>query len=158
MAEALPGAVPTAPPAPARPGAPAGPRKYKVTGFGGLKLYPPLLKWLSVEGLVAVKRRKDLTVSYSPFGWVDEGGTVFIKGAPELKYLTEDEIRRIPKGYSRGLDTCKSLTRRHKEKGVVIVNINGRFKRMPRKAYEMMREGRRRHLIVGAAVAPRSSV
>jgi len=129
----------------------AGKPKYgHFTAFGGLKLYPPIMKYMGLEGLVAVKQKKELTVSYSPFGWVDEGGTVFVKGAPVNKYVPEDELDKlgaVGSAIKSGLSKAKALSKSHTEKGVAVVNIRGRLKRMPAKAYYMMAEGRRKGLI-----------
>jgi len=125
------------------------------TAMGGLKLYPAIMKYLGIEGLIDVKRRTDLTVSYSPFGWVDEGGTAFIKGAPVAKHKTEAEIEAlgpVGKAIVGGLARAKALSKKHTEKGVAIVNIRGRLKRMPAKAAAMMKEGKRAALIKAVTV------
>ena len=98
----------------------------KYTGFGGLKLYPPLLKYMGMEGLVAVKKNAALSVSFSPFGWVDEGGTVFIKGAPLAKMKTESQLAAgdaSEKAIASGLGRAKGISRAHTEEGIAIVNI-----------------------------------
>lgn len=129
--------------------------KYgNYTAFGGLKLYPPILHFMGIEGLVNIKRRTDLTVSYSPFGWVDEGGTVFIKGAPVAKGKTIAELEKtkVGKAIVRGLKKAVELSKKHTETGVAIVNIRGRLKRMPLKAAEMMKEGAKKELIRAVVV------
>jgi hypothetical protein len=96
-----------------------------------------------------------MTVSYSPFGWVDEGGTMFIKRPPIAKSKTEGELAAgtsSQKAIHSGLQKAKALSRAHKETGVVIVNIRGRLKRMPTKAAEMMKAGARKALV--RAVVP----
>jgi hypothetical protein len=129
--------------------------KYQhVSAMGGLKLYPAILKWLGIEGLVDIKRRKDLTISYSPFGWVDEGGTAFVKGAPAAKFVKYPDEFTGPllTAIKGGLEKAKSMSIAHTEKGVVIVNIRGRRKKMPAKAAAMMQAGRRKELV--KAVTP----
>ncbi len=125
------------------------------TAMGGLKLSPALMKYLGIEGLINVKRRSDLTVSSSPFGWVDEGGTAFIKGAPVAKHKTEAEISAlgpVGKAIIGGLTKAKALSKAHTEKGVAIVNIRGRLKRMPAKAAAMMQAGKRKALVKAVTV------
>lgn len=134
----------------------AGTVKYgHFTAFGGLKLYPPLLKYMGIEGLIELKRKKEYTVSYSPFGWVDEGGTAFLKGAPVNKYVPESELASlgaVGRAIEGGLSKAKALSKSHREKGVAIVNIRGRLKRMPAKAARMMEAGKRKELIKGVPV------
>lgn len=124
--------------------------KYgNFTAFGGLKLYPPLLKYMGLTGLVDFKRRTDVTISYTPFGWVDEGGTVYAKGAPVAKGKTIEELEKtdVGKAIVGGLRKAVAISKAHVEKGVAIVNVRGRLKRMPAKAAEMMRAGKRKGLV-----------
>jgi hypothetical protein len=116
----------------------------------GLKLYPAILKWLTIDGLMDVKRRKDLTISYSPFGLVKEGGTAFIKGAPAAKYKKyPDEFKgALLEAIKGGLEKAKSLSMKHTEKGVAVVLYRGKLKRMPKKAYEMAKEGKHKEEVV----------
>jgi hypothetical protein len=128
----------------------AGKVKYQhVNVTKGLKLYPAIMKHLGIEGLIDVKRRPDLTVSYSPFGWVDEGGTAFIKGAPAAKYkkYPDEFTGALLSAIKGGLEKAIALSRAHTEKGVALVNIRGRIKRMPAKAAAMMQAGRRKELV-----------
>lgn len=131
----------------------AKPKFGHFTKMGGLKLYPPLLKYMGVDGLADVKRRTDLSVSYSPFGWVDEGGTVVVKGAPYAKGKTIDELAKSDIGQAilGGLKQAIALSRNHTEEGVAIVNIKGRPKRMPLKAASMMREGKKAKKVTSIA-------
>lgn len=125
------------------------------TAMGGLKLYPPLLKFMGIDGLVDIKRRKELSVSFSPFGWVDEGGTVFVKGAPIVKFMTRAEMKAAGGSYAKieaGLGKAITISKAHTEKGVAIVNIRGRWKRMPAKAAEMMKVGKRAALVKAVTV------
>jgi hypothetical protein len=134
----------------------AGAVKYgHFTAMGGLKLYPAIMKYLGLEGLIEVKRRSDLTVSYSPFGWVDEGGTAFVKGAPVAKHKTVAEIKAlgaVGKAITDGLEKAIKVSKAHTEKGTAIVNIRGRLKRMPAKAAEMMKAGKRATLVKAVTV------
>jgi hypothetical protein len=116
----------------------------------GLKLYPAILKWLTIDGLMDVKRRKDLTVSYSPFGLVKEGGTAFIKGAPAAKYKKyPDEFKgALLEAIKGGLEKAKALSVKHTEKGVATVLYRGKLKRMPKKAYEMAKEGKHKEEVI----------
>jgi len=116
----------------------------------GLKLHPPLLRFMGLRGLMEVAQSREYSVTYSPFGWVDEGGTMAIKGAPISKGMTEDGLSKgtpSQKAIAAGLGKAKKLSKEHTEEGVVIVNIRGRLKRMPTKAAEMMKEGERAALI-----------
>jgi len=132
------------------------PVKYgHFTKMGGLKLAPAIIKFLGIEGLVDVKRRSDLTVSSSPFGWVDEGGTAFIKGAPVAKHKTLKEIEDlgpVGKAIASGLRTAIGISKRHTEKGTAIVNIRGRLKRMPAKAAAMMQAGKQKEAVRAVTV------
>jgi len=133
----------------------AGPKYGHFTAMGGLKLAPAIIKFLGIEGLVDVKRRSDLTVSSSPFGWVDEGGTAFIKGAPVAKHKTEKEIEElgpVGKAITGGLSRAKSISRAHKEHGTAIVNVRGRLKRMPAKAAAMMQAGKQKEAVRAVTV------
>jgi len=120
------------------------------TAFGGLKLSPAFLKHIGIDGLVTVKRRKDLTVQSTPFGWVDQGGTAFIRGAPVAKMETVESLEKTDVGRAivGGLRKAVEISRAHVEEGVALVNIRGRLKLMPRKAAEMMAVGARKELIV----------
>lgn len=124
------------------------------TAFGGLKLYPPLLHFMGLDRLVEVKRRIDLTISYSPFGWVDEGGTVFVKGAPVAKGKTIEELEKtdVGKAIVGGLRKAVSISQACTAKGVAIVSYRGRLKRMPAKAADMMKMGAKAPLIRIVAV------
>lgn len=133
----------------------AGKVKYgHFTAMKGLKLYPAILKYLGIERLVDVKRSADLTVSYSPFGWVDEGGTAFIKGAPWAKFrkYPDDFTGDIGVAIKTGLEKAIAISKAHTEKGVAVVNIRGRRKRMPAKALAMMKVGKKKELIKGEVV------
>jgi hypothetical protein len=134
----------------------AGKVKYgHFTAMGGLKLYPAIMKYLGIEGLIDVKRRTDLTVSYSPFGWVDEGGTAFVKGAPVAKHKTVAEIEAlgdVGKAITGGLEKAIKISKAHKETGTAIVNIRGRLKRMPAKAAAMMKVGKKSALVKAVTV------
>jgi len=116
----------------------------------GLKLHPPLLRFMGLRGLMEVAQSREYSVTYSPFGWVDEGGTMAIKTAPISKGLTEDGLARgtpSQRAIHGGLQRAKGISRKHTEEGVVIVNVRGRLKRMPTKSAEMMKEGERAGLI-----------
>ena len=105
---------------------PTKPRYGHFTKMGGLKLYPPILKYMGLDGLVEVKQRKNLTVSYSPFGWVDEGGTVFVKGAPVNKGVPYAELTKlgdVGTAIKDGLDKCIAMTKRHREEGLSLIHI-----------------------------------
>jgi len=132
------------------------PVKYgHFTAMGGLKLAPAIIKFLGIEGLVDVKRRSDLTVSSSPFGWVDEGGTAFIKGAPVAKHKSVKEIEAlgpVGKAISDGLGKAIRISKAHKEEGTAIVNVRGRLKRMPAKAAAMMQAGKHKEIVKAVTV------
>jgi len=116
----------------------------------GLKLHPPLLRFMGLRGLLEVAQSREYSVTYSPFGWVDEGGTMAIKVAPISKGMSEEGLARgtpSQKAIASGLGKAKALSRKHTEEGVVIVNVRGRLKRMPTKSAEMMKEGERAELI-----------
>jgi hypothetical protein len=120
------------------------------TAFGGLKLSPPIIRYISLPSLVEAKRTPGITVSWSPFGWVDEGGTAFVKGAPPIRGKGRDEIAAMGdmgKAIDRGLGKAIELSKAHREKGVALVTIRKRVKRMPAKAAAMMQAGRRKELV-----------
>jgi hypothetical protein len=120
------------------------------TAFGGLKLSPPIVRYISLSSLVEAKRTPGITVSWSPFGWVDEGGTAFLKGAPPIRGLGRDEIKALGKmgdAIDTGLGKAIDLSKKHTEKGVALVTIRKRVKRMPAKAAAMMQAGRRKALV-----------
>lgn len=105
-----------------------------------MKLYPPLLKFMGIKGLMDVAQSKMYSVSYSPFGWEDNGGTVVVKRAVPWKFAEEADL---PSDVKSGLSSAKKISGKHTEKGVVLVNIRGRLKRMPAKSAAMMKDGKR---------------
>lgn len=125
--------------------------KYgNFTATWGLKLYPPLLKYIDPAALLRLKQyNMDLTVSYSPFGPVDEGGRAFLKGAPVTKGRTIEELEKLPVGKKivDGLRRAAEISKKHTEKGVAIVVTPWGAIRMPMKAAMMMREGKRGGMI-----------
>jgi hypothetical protein len=118
-----------------------------VTAFGGLKLYPALR--FKLKDLVDLKRDEaaKITVSWSPFGWVDDGGSAFLKGAPIVRGMTESEMAASAdpgiKGIHSGLQKAKAISTRHTETGVSLLRFPTGMKRVPRKAAAMAAEGKK---------------
>jgi hypothetical protein len=118
-----------------------------VTAFGGLKLYPALR--FKLKDLVDLKRDESakITVSWSPFGWVDDGGSAFLKGAPIVRGMTEDEMAASTdlgiQGIYKGLQRAKDITTRHRETGVSLLRYPAGMKRVPTKAAAMAAEGKK---------------
>lgn len=102
-----------------------------------MKLYPPILKGISLSALDDFARDPDHCLSFSPFGLVETGGTVFTKAPPIAKGLTYAEL---PSAIKSGLDKAIKMSGKHTEKGVVVRVVRGRLKRLPRKAYMMHAE------------------
>ena len=119
---------------------------------GGLKIYPPLLRLGSglIRGLMEIRQDRNYRVSYTPFGWVDEGGTIYIAGAPVWKGDkapgTEGRYHAEKYGLT-GLPHAVAMSKRHREKGTTVVFIDGRAKRMPMKAAAMMAEGKKKERV-----------
>jgi hypothetical protein len=123
-----------------------------------VKLYPPILSKMSIIALHKAAKSSEMTISYSPFGLVEEEGTVYTKAPPIVKGLKglhlksdaelKENQRRVKAGLLRAIDMSKA----HRELGVAIVNIGGTLKKMPSKAAEMLMAGRRKALVVGKPV------
>lgn len=99
-----------------------------------MKLHPPLLRMVGLTQLDDFSRDPNHCISFSPFGLVEMGGTLFTKAPPIAKGLTYGEL---PAKIKSGLDKAIKMSKGHKEKGVVVRVIHGRLKRLPRKAYLM---------------------
>ncbi|RLE46278.1 MAG: hypothetical protein DRJ31_10195, partial [Candidatus Methanomethylicota archaeon] len=98
----------------------AGKVRYRhVNVTHGLKLYPAIMKFVDVSSLLQAKQTPGITVSYSPFGWVDQGGTAFLKGAPATRGGTEKEMEAASRtdalfdAVLGGLRRAKEISRRH---------------------------------------------
>jgi len=123
-----------------------------------VKLYPPLLSKISIIALHKASKSPEMTISYSPFGLVEEEGTVYTKDPPIVKGLkglhekSDTELTESQRKIKAGLNKAITMSKAHKELGVAIVNIGGTLKRMPRKSAEMLMAGRRKALVVGKPV------
>lgn len=104
-----------------------------------MKLHPPILKGISLASLDDFARDPDHCLSFSPFGLVENGGTMFTKAPPIAKGLTYAEL---PSKIKSGLDKAIKMSKGHTEKGVVVRVVKGRLKRLPRKAYMMHAEAK----------------
>ena len=102
-----------------------------------MKLHPPILKGISLASLDDFARDPAHCLSYSPFGLVETGGTMFTKEPPIAKGLTYAEL---PTKIKNGLDKAIKMSKAHTEHGVVVRVVRGRLKRLPRKAYMMHAE------------------
>lgn len=129
--------------------------KYgNYTAFGGLKLYPALLRFMTLKSLVEFKRAKDVTISWSPFGRVEYGGTAFAKGAPVTKGKTIEEIRALgPIGEAivGGLRKAVEVSKRFAGvKGVALVHHRTKgLLLMPMKAAMQLKEQHPELVIAG---------
>ncbi len=102
-----------------------------------MKLHPPILKGISLMALDDFAKDPDHCLSYSPFGLVETGGTMFTKDPPVAKGVAYADL---PKKIKDGLDKAIKMSKGHTEKGVVVRVVRGRLKRLPRKAYMMHAE------------------
>lgn len=121
---------------------------------GGLKIYPPLLRLGTglIRGLMEVKQDPTLRVSYTPFGWVDEGGTMYIAGAAVWKGDRGKPPSYYAEKYGTGLPAAVEISRRFAGvKGTTVVLVEGRAKRMPLKAAQQMAVGKKREKIKAPA-------
>mgnify|MGYP000350733039 CR=1 FL=1 len=127
---------------------------------GGLKIYPPLLRLGAglIRGLMEIQQDPNLRVSYTPFGWVDEGGTMYIAGAPVWKGDRGKTPDYYATNYGIGLPRAVEISRRFRGvKGVTVVMVDGRPKRMPRKAALQMAAGKKKERIKLPATATAAS-
>lgn len=104
-----------------------------------MKLHPPLLRYVSLASLDEFARDPAHCITYSPFGLVETGGTLATKAPPIAKGKTMDEL---DPGIRSGLTKAISMSKKHTEKGVVVKVVNGKLKRLPRKAYAMYAEAK----------------
>jgi hypothetical protein len=104
-----------------------------------MKLHPPLLRFVSLASLDDFARDPAHCITYSPFGLVETGGTLATKAPPIAKGKTMAEL---PSGIKAGLEKAIRMSKSHTEKGVVVRVVNGRLKRLPRKAYKMYAEAK----------------
>lgn len=102
-----------------------------------MKLHPPLLRFVSLASLDDFARDPAHCITYSPFGLVETGGTLATKAPPIAKGKTMAELHP---GIRRGLEKAITISKRHKERGVVVRVVHGRLKRLPAKAYAMYAE------------------
>ena len=68
---------------------------------------------------------------------METGGTLATKAPPIAKGKTEAQLHP---GIRAGLGKAKEISRRHRERGVVVRVVRGRLKRLPAKAYAMHAE------------------
>jgi len=114
-----------------------------------LKLNPAILSYIGLKGIMDVASTREYSVGYSPFGKLKDGGTAYVRRAAPWKGLSMAEL---PSAVRAGLQRAIAMSKSHTEKGVVIVNVQGDLVRMPRKAFEMMKAGKNKHLIKGVSV------